>query len=568
MRILYSMNWIREKTDSRSRGRYLLILTLTALGGYGYKITHTGIGIDDTPYEMYFEDGLAVIVGRWVMFLLNKIVHIAEYTPYLTELAAVLILMVAVTVWMLLFRGVLGKRVPEWGYLFFACIFLSCPLISEVFTYYLHNGVATGYLLSGLSLWQLREGWLRLETGERRAFGNLAGALALLVAAIGCYESFMIVWLVGMLLLLWLERMSGNRCRAARRILIAVGAAAAGMVLRSLVIAGITAVFHIEGLESVAEERSIVEMLAWIQEPDALSDFAMVLKRLFVMYSVFGCAYYPIRIFVLAAAVMVLCGLVKAIRSCDMWIPVLLLGAFMSCFLLAVLEGSETLYRSAQFLPLICGTGALVFAWTARGTARRLRRIAEGGGSRAFTIGSRAVNGLAIFLLSVILWNQCVDLNHWFYIDYSKYEYSVNYVREIAYELEKNYDTSKPVYFVGDFQLPQSIIGDAYVELGSETYFKMKSVTDLVDEHLLEKFYRDYGVWVAQTPSLSVINWGKNAFSGSTQLVKFFAMHGYEIQPWTDDEQYTELEGDAYTMPSFPAEGSIVDCGEYIVVKL
>ena len=37
----------------------------------------------------------------------------------------------------------------------------------------------------------------------------------------------------------------------------------------------------------------------------------------------------------------------------------------------------------------------------------------------------------------------------------------------------------------------------------------MHRLTDFVDEHLLEKFYREYGVWVAQTPSLSVLDWGR-----------------------------------------------------------
>ena len=140
----------------------------------------------------------------------------------------------------------------------------------------------------------------------------------------------------------------------------------------------------------------------------------------------------------------------------------------------------------------------------------------------------------------------------------------------VANELEKHFDTPKPVVFTGNYEVPQGIIQDAYVPIGTETFFKMKYITDMVDEHLLEKFYRSYGVWVAQTPALSVIDWGRLAFDTDEELVRFFAMHGYELTPMTDQSVYAEAELYAYEMdlPKFPGEGSIVDMGDYIIVHL
>ena len=95
----------------------------------------------------------------------------------------------------------------------------------------------------------------------------------------------------------------------------------------------------------------------------------------------------------------------------------------------------------------------------------------------------------------------------------------------------------------------------------------MLAITSLIDPHLLEKYYRDYGVWVAQTPALSVIDWGKAAFDTSQELVKFFAMHGHTILPVTDWDIFLEAVDYSHTMPSFPKEGAIVDVGDYIIVK-
>ena len=177
------------------------------------------------------------------------------------------------------------------------------------------------------------------------------------------------------------------------------------------------------------------------------------------------------------------------------------------------------------------------------------------------------LRGVVCAALVVTLWNQCTDMNKWFYVDDMKYQDAKDTVSKVAYELEKNFDTSKPVAFTGTYMVPRSIIADAYIEYNSEIFYKMKSITDVIDEHLLDKFYRDYGVWIAQTPSLSVIDWGREAFDSGEELERFFAMHGHEIQTLDDWELYQEIKQQAIGMPSFPEEGSIVDMGEYIIVN-
>ena len=550
---------------------YMLLLALTAVCSYGFVVTHSGIGIDDTPYAYYFEEGLAAIVGRWVLFVLNKLLHIADFAPFLTDFAGVLLLMAAVTVWAALFHSVLGDKVPKYGYFFFACICLSCPLISEVYTYYLHNGIGIGYLCCGLSLCCFLEGLNCLHGGnlhrDRKAEdsekkekavgirGHLlekclpfGGTAVFLWIALGCYESFMIVWLLGVCLVFLTRRFAGERRGTFQALCVAAGIALAGLVLRSVMIALVTKIFGLEYLKEAAVQRSITEMAGWLFESDALSNFGMILKRIFVMYGVFAYAYYPIKIFVLAAAVLFCFGLFRSIRQRDGWILLLTVGSFLVCFLLVLIEGKATLYRSAQFLPIVCGYGALLAVY-AVGKLPRLCR------------------GVVIFILCAILWNQCEDMNKWFYVDYAKYENAREYTNQIAYELEKNFDTSKPVVFTGVYEIPQSIVADAYVGFGTETYFQIKRITDLVDERLLEKFYRTDGVWVAQTPTLSVISWGKYAFDDDTELVRFFEMHGHDLVPQTDISVYEEAEQYALSLPHFPEEGSIVDMGDYIIVN-
>ena len=566
---------IRKLCENRL---FMGILLLTAVCAYGYKVTNVTIGIDDTPSLYYFEEGLIAIVGRWVLFLLNKVISLAEFVPFVTDFIAVCLLVLAAMVWTVLFYSVLGEKIPVVGYAFFAAIFVSCPLISEVFTYFLHNGIAIGYLCCGLSLCCVRE-WqgsirkMQKGSGIREklycpAVTRLVAAAVFLWIAMGCYESFMILWLAGLLLLLLSERIRLGAERTVRTgergvfgtLVGGALAALAAVLLRSLMIVVLTKAFRLEYLQGEAVQRSVAEMLGWMVQPGAFGELAMLLKRTFVLYGVFAYAYLPIRIFVLSAAVITVVTLVRVIRGRDVWALVLLPAAYLAAFSLLFIEGKATLYRSAQFLPVVCGYGALLFAYS----IYELTGSPGRGVHRKLCLGMR---GIAVAVLVVITWNQCMDMTKWFYIDKQKYDAAVKTVDQIALDLERDFDTSKPVIFTGNYEIPYSIIQDAYVSYGDRKYYKMKRLTDLIDPDLLDKYNRgSKGVWVAQTPALSVIDWGRYAFDSDAELVKFFAMHGHTLTACEDIDRYAEAEKASLELPEYPQDGYIVDKGDYIIV--
>lgn len=565
--------YIRKFWENRL---YMRILLLTAVCAYGYKVTNATIGIDDTPSLYYFQEGLIAIVGRWVLFLLNKVVALAEFVPFVTDFAAVVLLVMAAVVWSALFYSVLGEKVPVLGYAFFGAVFVSCPLISEVFTYFLHNGIAIGYLCCGISLccvreWQCSTQRMQKGSGIRERLKNLAvirivAAAVFLWIAMGCYESFMILWLAGLMLVLLTERIALGRQQKDIFATLVAGAVTAllSIVLRSLMIVLVTKAFHLEYLQGEAVQRSVTEMLGWMLQPGAASELAMILKRTFVLYGVFGYAYLPIRIFVLSACVITVVTLVRVIRGRDLWALVLLPAAYLAAFSLLFIEGKATLYRSAQFLPIFCGYGVLLFVYAVWQLTASRKQMTEK--SRKFKI-SAGVRGLAVLLLGILTWNQCMDMTRWFYIDKKKYDAAVKTVDQIAMDLQRDFDTSKPVFFTGNYEIPYSIIQDAYVSYGSTTYYKMKRLADRIDPDLLDKYNRgSKGVWVAQTPALSVIDWGRYAFDSDAELVKFFRMHGYELTPLQDSSLYADAEKESLDLPEYPQEGYIVDKGDYIIV--
>ncbi len=560
--------WMKDFTAFWKNKYYALALSLTAVFSFGYLVTHQTVGIDDTPYAYYFEEGLSAIVGRWVMFLVNKVFHISDFAPFVTDFAGVLILMAAVTVWCVLMKKIFADRIPMFGYILYACLFLSNPLHSEVFTYYLHNGVATGYLFCGLALCCFYDGVFREEAGLVKSRKQwLLSALCLWIA-MGCYESFMIAYLVGVCVILCSACICRLQPKVFRALCAACVIAVAGMVLRGLMVTAVTAVFGLQELQGEAVHRSLTEMMGWIGDPENAGLLGMNLKRIFVMYGVFAYAYYPIKIYVISCLAVGIVALWMGFRRRNLWIPVLAVGSFIASYLLVFIEGQATLYRSAQFLPMFCAWGLLLSVYGVSAAASALgngacKRLPEAARQTA----AKILKGLVCAVLVIVLWNQCTDMNKWFYVDHMKYENAKDTVSKIAYELEKHFDTSKPVAFTGTYLVPKSIIADAYVDYNSEIFYKMKAITDRIDVHLLDKYYRDYGVWIAQTPSLSVIEWGREAFDCGQELERFFAMHGHKIRTVDDWELFLQIRQEAVGMPSFPAEGSIEDKGEYIVVN-
>lgn len=523
---------------------FIFLLILVALGCYGFKMMHPTIGVDDTPYKLYFEDGLNIVVGRWVLFLLNQFISIGQYAPFLTDFVAVLLLMLAAILWCIVFKRILGSNLPDWCYLTFSCLFISNPIISEVFTYFLHNGIAIGYTCSALALLFYLDG---LDTPKKLTPYVLSSVFIWI--AIGCYESFAVVFLVMALFALLMKRICGEKPHPILSILKIGIILIVAILLRSLINNVLILIFSLQELVNQADKRSLGEMFGWISNPEGFANLKMAIKRTFVMYGVFAYHYLPITLYVFSSIIVFIGSIWKTIRRKDPWIFLYMIGIFIASWLLVLIEGSVTLYRSCQFLPLFVAAAFLLLMYLCR------------------KLLQNPIRYVAILLVAVLLWNQTADMNKWFYINYRKYENIKETLLDVALELERHHDISKPVIFVGSYEIPMGIVQDAYVPLGTETFYKMNRITQIIDPHLLEKYYRRNNIWVVQTPALSLIGWGINAFGGNQELIHFYNMHGHNFVGVNDYDTISKAQTDYFNLPGWPKEGSIVETDEYIIVS-
>lgn len=549
----------REKMEFfLKQKKYFYLLLITALFSYGFMIVHPTIGIDDTSTMRYFTDGVSPVAGRWCIFLINKVFHIAEFAPFVTEVASIIILVLSVTLWCVVFARVLENRVGIMGYAIFASLFLSAPVLSEVYTYYLHNGISIAYGVTAFAV------LLFLYAMECEAsWKYILGSGIALTVAVGFYESMLVVYVIGVImvyLLIWITgRQKEYKTNVIRWIISGIITAAFTLVLRSLIRNAMIVIFGLQDQIGVLPVRSMGEISQWFDGTSTLSDFFMLLKRFWLMYYVNAIVYFPVTMFVLAAVILVCYGVYKAIRKRNLWILVCVAGILGGPWIMLVIEGYTTHYRASQYIPPVCGFAALLIAYEINAISKvKIRRIACVAGN----------------LLGVIfIYNQASEMNKCFYVDYLKYEDARNTMNSIAWELEAHYDTGKPVIIRGSYEVPYGIVKDVYVDAGTWQYQLIKSIVDPIDPHLMEKYYSQsgYGYFFSETPLISVIDWGVNAFDDTNvEFFKFWEMHGHSFVMETDLEKYEEAQQKMteLQMPSWPEEGYIVELEEYIIVNL
>ena len=544
---------------------YLTALLITTICSYGFAITHPSIGIDDTAMELYLEEGLNVEVGRWVLYILNKFLNLSKFSPFITELLGAAFLMAAAILFCVLLNRIMGKRLGTAAYIIFSCLFVSNPIISFDFIYYLHNGVGMGYIFTALALLFYYEGLTREGRGKIK---SLVASLLFIWTAAGCYESFLVLYILGILVILFFS----IRDQKSKYFMISLELGAAivvcVMILRSAMQALLTVVFHIYTTDSVIGLHSMQGMLRLFGSKEGLQELFMLAKRFWVVYHVNAIVYLPITGYELACWVFGIYAVSAAVRKKNLWYLLLFLGMLFTPFLLTIIEAKVTFYRSCQYMPFFTAVGMVLLYEAFPHGKISVGKISIG----KISIGKYkkywrfAISAVAF----VFIYNQATQLNDNFYMDYREYQLTKETLLEVAYDVERQYGNDIPVVFVGQYDIPYEFIKDFYVSYDSWQYKLISMITDVVDVHLKEKYWQPQGYCFIGEANLPMIRWAFDAFDGTNrEMIRFLEMHGHSFTTLTDAEEYTEIRNTfgSLNMPRYPQEGSIVMQDGYVVVN-
>lgn len=518
-------------------------------------LVHPTVGIDDTSGKLYYVDGVSPAMGRWCLYLINKVIPL-NFNPHFVEAAGLCCFGLSITLWCVVFYRMFGGKLSTAAYAIFGMVMLSSPIISEVVIWYLHDGIYLGYGFTALAVLFAMKTFQR---DWRKRWPDIILAAVMLTAAVGFYEAFMIVFLMAMIMNFMLIHALDKRDYSRKIsdwLLNLVMVCICAMLLRSVTVNSIIFIDHLQEQANVLESRGLDDILGmlagWFDGTRTVSDFTFILKDFFVKYYLHAIVYTPIMIFVAGGGVLVCWSVVNSARRKDGWIIASAVGIMLLPWLMPVLEGQATYYRASEYVPLFTAFAVLLVAWEIRDVKKR---------------GIRAAAYAAAFIL---LYRQGYEMNRWLYADAMKYENDKLVMNDIALRILEKCDVEKPVCIIGSHPVPESLISEVYVPEWSKKYKLVSLLVKAVDEEIFDKYdVEGKGYATAETPALSMIEWGIYAYGmPGSELIKFWEMHGFTFQ-WDDNIQHYE---DAWNMmqdgPAWPREGSIVEMEDYIIVNL
>ena len=550
---------------------YMGALIVAAILGYGYVLTHGTCGIDDISIDLYFENGIGVAIGRWPYYLINKIIPIAQYTPFLGDFVTVLLLMLAAIVWCVLLHMLIKVEVPIWSYIVFSAFFLDYSMNADVFVFYLQNGLGWVYLFSVLAL----IAFLYLYR-NKVSFGKQVqiriGILAMLTIAISFYESAANVFLSGALLVMLINLYVEKResCFRGKRFWCALFFIARyllyAMVLRRV---ARTILMRVFSIPAYIFYRSATN-LDWITKGGIEHIFKAIgelFARIYRDYFAIGVVHYPVLLFVISS--IVFWGLVVwyTKRNKDFLLALTGVGVYASMFVLCLIEGAPMAYRACQIFTIF-----VAFAFFVITIVLEKQKI--------------IVQRIGISIIAVMFAISVYDMTKWFALDYEKTEYEMQVIDSIAEDLVSGeYNVNeKPIVVVGKFELPDAIYDKYCIKEGDFGWGIVKKATELADEKVKDRYC--YG-----QNSSSIIDWSVHAFAMScgynVPIRQFFEYRGYEFL-WAEAEivdrvfeEYFPMDWEYYsysnvtnyteTYPQeeqYPNKGYIEELEDCIIIKL
>ena len=288
--------------------KFRAALGLTLLLSYGYAIATTRVSIDSLEGDRYIgTGGVMLSTGRFGMNLWAAVLGYGRAEPsyaFGIDLLAALLLALAAVSFCALLRKAAQDRISMFGYGLFACLFVSYPLMNEIWEYSGANVcVCGGYLLDAAALNLL---WDARQPGvpwRGRALHMGAAALCLMVVC-SSYESLAAVYVLAVFALLTLEQLlAAERPRLAAVLTEGLWYAAAlvgGLCLRVLVTSGIHLVLPQAAANGATE-------ILWAFYPFVYLAKLLV-KSILINYALRGCFYLPIAELAVAVPVFVATG--------------------------------------------------------------------------------------------------------------------------------------------------------------------------------------------------------------------------------------------------------------------
>ena len=479
---------------------YYIPVLIVALFSYGFLVTHYSVNIDTLSSERYFEQGLLLGQGRLTAAVIHKIFNVMEFNPFLVDGIAVIILILAAIGMCTLFKRITKDKLSLASYTIFSCLFLSYPLINEIFVYTPASiSISLGFFMVSISL------IIMYELLNKAKLGWILLTGIILFLATSLYESFLIVYLVGIFIILIL-RCLVNKLKFKEMVeifLMLLIPALISLVLEFTLPELIIKIFGIE--RNGNAEKSIL-----YGELGIIGGIKNLGITMLEKYFINGLFYLPIAVFVFSNIACIISSIFLSIKNKNIMFILLFLGLMIGTISLSILQGEAATYRTCQTFQVFCPFAIVILYEIINANTKQTLKIAT-------TIA-----------VSILIFYQVKDLHTIFYLNYVRYEEEKNTLIKVCNEIEAKYGNEKPVVFCGSYQLSNYLTDKIYVKKEDNRMELARKILKCFDEGA-DTYDDDYKYIEANINSY--LTWAQRAFDEvNTELYKWMDMLGYKFK--------------------------------------
>ena len=478
---------------------FIVTIILVTILSFGFTITNPSVGMDETAFDRYYQNKEMLESGRWGSYLLYSGLGIIEFIPFWIDFLVATIIAFIAVMWCIFLKKNLQEKLSIGAYLVFATIFISFPIINE--SYIFSNSslaVMLGTFLASLGIMLFYENYNNIH--KKMIYLLISIILAV---AFSMYEACGQIMLVS-ICITTLLMLYTNKDKKIKEIFkyafCALGILIAGVILDEIIVK----LIYMAGVRASNEAD---KEISW-GKYGIVESFQLIMIN--IVNAMRNTKYFPVLIFDTFSGIGLAISILQSDKKKNWMILIIFIAMFLSNFAISMLQLDSVLYRTCTSWGLFVAVIVMV--------------------AYKFLSEYKITKILAIIMIGMLVLQQTKTLNQLFYNDYMRYQKDLHIAYELIYDLEKDYDTSKPLVIMGT---P----------------------------------YKGIGKYGAQSNSLSVLWWGKKAFNDNgREFIKFLNSLGYDFKVPTDEE-YEKGKIEAEKMGNYPKAGSIKELEDCIVIN-
>ncbi|MEI7689432.1 MAG: glucosyltransferase domain-containing protein [Candidatus Saccharibacteria bacterium] len=491
--------------------KYILLLTfITVALGYGFALTNSSISTDDTAASLYFQGGELIAQGRFFPVIISKILGGMNFTPFWLEFMAIIMMVLAGFLYLCLFKKVTKDKLGKVAYILFIPVFISYPLINEIFIFNTAViSIGIGYLFTAISTIFVYE----FVVSKKKLWPMLVAPLLLMMAVVSTYESFVTVFLLGMFMILFLQYLYNYRDLGFdKKIWIKYICIFSSVIAVAILLEFAVTNIYIN-MHHIVPSKNAEAGVVWFGAGGIIGNIIPFINSMRGFVDPW-CGYLPgylsMIILQLSTLALFIFATIKSIIHRNYWLILFAIALFLSILSLSFVQGRAVPFRACQGFAIFVAFVVMVI----------------------YDQTPKRIKPLMLLAVIYLVTMQTYDLTKWFYNDNLRYQEERTTMITVAETIKRDFDATKPVIFIGEYQQGSVI------------------------RH-------------GQTNGYSFINWGKYPFPANgpgEQLLRFLDTNGeYLVRPTLD--QYTMARENLDNMARWPKAGSIVEYKGVNVVR-